>query len=94
MCIYIYTYTSVLLCVDTHRVLCGTICEVEPIEELIWSKVGSGRKFASQRLSQETITITIPYTIANFQSHYHNYYPLHYRQLSIALSPWLSQLGP
>merc|ERR1711978_448243 len=36
--IYIYIYTSVLLCVYTHSE-CGSICPVDAIVMLIWSKV-------------------------------------------------------
>ena len=54
---YIYTnnyiYTSVLLCIDMHRE-CGTKSEVDPIVELIWSKVWITK----------TITISIAKAIA------------------------------
>ena len=36
--IYIYTHTKVLLCVYTHSE-CGSICQVDAIVMLIWSKV-------------------------------------------------------
>ena len=39
MYIYIYIYTSVLLCIYMHRES-GTNCVVDPIVKLIWAKVG------------------------------------------------------
>merc|ERR1711952_297895 len=53
MCIYIYT--SVLLCVDTHSE-CGSICQVDAIVMLTWSKVCITKAIA--------ISITIPITIS------------------------------
>ena len=35
---YIYIYTSVLVCIYMHREF-GAICKLDPVVELIWSKV-------------------------------------------------------
>ena len=58
--IYIYTHTSVLLCIDMHRVS-GTNCVVDPIVKLIWTKVGITK----------AITTSITKTIANVNRTFH-----------------------
>ena len=49
---------DVLLCIYMHRV-CGTICEVDPIDELIWSKVCITKTITKTTTTTITTTITI-----------------------------------
>ena len=54
-CTYIYIYTSVILSVDTH-IVCGTNCEVDPIVELIWSKVRIPKRETVQDMDMFTLS--------------------------------------
>ena len=62
-----YIYTSVLLCIDMHRVS-GTTCQVGPIVMLIWSKVCITKtitkklsQFLSKSYRQLSITLSKSY---------------------------------
>ena len=65
ICMYIhkYIYTSVLLCVDTHSE-CGSICQVDAIVMLTWSKVCITKAItisitiSIQKLSSTSITLS------------------------------------
>merc|ERR1711994_974804 len=61
--IYIYVYTSVLLCVYTHSE-CGSICQVDAIIMLTWSKVCITKAITiSITISIKKLSSTVNHTI-------------------------------